>query len=351
MIKKIKLLLTLLIKLIFTLKECGWPKFRKKSEYLIFTPDFFSLYFFSSDNFQRAFATYKALKGKGLDVAFYTTKDIGKVTNRKIFIFPSSRLNEFSFINYASHIHFLITELESQGNIVFPRLNEMKYWENKIFMHKEFERLGIHSPNTQIVNEEGLYSLLDKDAFKPFLIKEPHSCSGKGVFQVLNKSSLGEIVSSIDIRLKFYLKQDLLNIKRDLRVILVDDEIIWHYWRINTSNEWKPTSTGNGGEVDFDFFPENWRIWILSEFKKLNMVTGAFDIAWENDDLSTEPFILEVSPFYQPNPKPAKTKNKKYYGRWKNSIRLSDNYQIAFVKLIITIQIKIVNSYLSQCDK
>ena len=29
--------------------------------------------------------------------------------------------------------------------------------------------------------------------------------------------------------------------KRDLRVIIVNDEIVLHYWRINNSAEWKPT--------------------------------------------------------------------------------------------------------------
>ncbi|WP_264291210.1 hypothetical protein [Aliarcobacter butzleri] len=38
--------------------------------------------------------------------------------------------------------------------------------------------------------------------------------------------------------------------------------------------------------------------------EKFNLDTGAFDIAWNNDDLNTEPYFLEVSPFYQPNPIP-----------------------------------------------
>ena len=65
--------------------------------------------------------------------------------------------------------------------------------------------------------------------------------------------------------------QRLLNMRRDLRVILVGNEIILHYWRINLSDEWKPTSTGFGSQVDFENFPENWRSWIIDSFNKLKI--------------------------------------------------------------------------------
>lgn len=52
------------------------------------------------------------------------------------------------------------------------------------------------------------------------------------------------------------------------------------------------------------------------------------DICWDNDDLESEPFILEVSPFYQPNPIPPEEFKKLgiSYGEWKKSFNLRINY-------------------------
>jgi len=133
--------------------------------------------------------------------------------------------------------------------------------------------------------------------------------------------------------------------RRDLRVICVGDEIVHYYWRINNDKDWKPTSTGKGSSVDFEFFPEQWRDFILSEFKKFNIPTGAFDVAWENDDLNTQPLILEVSPTYQVNPKVSNPKHLEAYGKFKNNPGFGKNnyvYQYimqthAIIKKIIAI--------------
>ena len=129
---------------------------------------------------------------------------------------------------------------------------------------------------------------------------------------------------------------------------MVGKSIVHFYWRINKSKEWKPTSTGQGSEVDFITFPEQWREWIVEQFQKLNITTGAFDIAWQNDDLSNIPLILEVSPFYQPNPIPKLNQNLINYGKWKKSVSLKDSYQIAMVDIIFRIQEFFVEEFINK---
>ena len=34
----------------------------------------------------------------------------------------------------------------------------------------------------------------------------------------------------------------------------------------------------------------------------MNLSAGAYDVCWQNDDVNTQPMILEVSPSFQPNP-------------------------------------------------
>jgi hypothetical protein len=134
--------------------------------------------------------------------------------------------------------------------------------------------------------------------------------------------------------------------RKDLRVILVGSEIILYYWRINNQQEWLPTSTGYGSSVDFDFFPEKWRNYIIDSFKKLEVRTGAFDICWEKDDLETNPLILEVSTLYQPNPRP-KSLGLINYGKWKKSLSFSKNgYIYSHIETIFDIQEKFIKNLL-----
>jgi len=81
-------------------------------------------------------------------------------------------------------------------------------------------------------------------------------------------------------------------------------------------------------------------------FSRLNIITGAFDIAWQNDDLESEPYILEVSPFYQPNPKPRFDRNLREYGKWKRSIDFIDFYHKGYIDLEFCIQKHLIDELL-----
>ncbi|PWH19829.1 MAG: hypothetical protein DDG59_01820 [Anaerolineae bacterium] len=210
-------------------------------------------------------------------------------------------------------------------------------------MHQIFSERGIHTPNTQVIPLSEVTTKMTTDY--PVLVKEEHSCSSMGLHLLSKAEDFENLLSDQEFRKKNQkvVIQALLNIRKDLRVILVGNEIIWHYWRINPSESWRPTATGYGSRVDFNNFPEKWRQWILEQFSRLGLTTGAFDIAWENDDLESEPYILEVSPVYQPNPKPKFEKNLQNYGKWKKSITLSDNYHQAYIDLEFQIQSKLTD--------
>ena len=143
--------------------------------------------------------------------------------------------------------------------------------------------------------------------------------------------------------------QELLNIRKDLRVIFVGNQIVHHYWRINNDNDWKPTSTGQGSSVDFNNFPEKWRSFLISEFNKMDLSTGAFDVAFENDNLDNIPLILEVSPNYQLNPKISHKKHLKSYGAYKKSLIFNKNsYDYQFIKQTFNIIEKLLLSNLTK---
>lgn len=348
---KINTIISSVLKAIFVLYKNKLPQFNNEdAEYIIWAPNYFTLRYIINDNFIRVHSTYSTLKAKDKRVTIYTKDDIGKFSHKKIFLYPDVLINKFSLMQYNKQLELLAEQLSIQNNLTFPDLRELKFWENKLFMHQEFHELKINTPQTVI------HSLLDFPSIQkleyPILVKEPNSCSANGVHKV---ESYIDFIKLYDEKRLFernhkIIFQKQLEIRQDLRVIFIGTEIVWFYWRKNYEKNWKPTSTGSGGGIDFSSFPERWRDWIMLNIKKLKISNGAFDIAWENDDLSTEPFILEVSPFYQPNPKCNLERNLKKYGAWKKSISFVDNYQIEFVKLVSDIQKKVTQEHLLSHD-
>ena len=346
---KLKLLLSLFLRCILTFRKASKADFNDlNAEYIIWVPDFFTIRFLLGDNLQKAWFTYYHLYKSGKKATLYTKLDIGKLYDKKIIYFGSDTYNKFGFSNYMNSMIFVTENLESQNNQVFPNSIEVKLWENKGHMHEYFDLKGIRTPNSSVIKLDGSIDELKNFDF-PYLLKEEHSCSSNGVHKITSKQDLESIEkkNQISKNNKRVVIQKLLNIRRDLRVIIVGSEIVLHYWRINLSSEWKPTTTGQGSKVDFNNFPEFWRSWILEQYAKLNIRTGAFDIAWENDDLNSEPFILEVSPFYQPNPEPKNNFDLINYGKWKKSIRLLNSYQAGMVDVIFKIQLSFVNKILA----
>lgn len=269
-------------------------------------------------------------------------KNIGNYSNKKIYYSLGQYFNVHGLKNYTAVVHYLSNELEHQKNILIPNSNELLYWENKLYMHQKFDELGIKTPKSEILRTENL--LTNNSLNFPFLLKTPHSASSAGVFKIDNEIELNKLLNKafIDNNPEI-IKQELLNIKKDLRVTLVGEEIVLHYWRVNESKEWKPTSTSHGSKVDFITFPEKWRTHIIETFKKTGLSTGAFDVTWQNDDLETEPYFLEVSPTYSPNPNTEPEKYGVTYSQFKKKLKLNNSYLESYIKLVFAITEKHLN--------
>jgi hypothetical protein len=77
----------------------------------------------------------------------------------------------------------------------------------------------------------------------------------------------------------------------------------------------------------------------------LGMRTGAFDICWAGDDLGTEPYYLEVSPAYTPNPRPAASYRDRPYYQFKVNYWGRDSYMKASVATVFDIHRKVVATF------
>ncbi len=281
---------------------------------------------------------------RGSDIGIYRDKKI-------LFNVTKDKINFFQLENYSSSYHLVTEQLEDQNNLVYPTHHDLLYWENKIYMHQMFDKLGINSPKTKFYSD--FEELINNEYSFPFLIKIPHSSGSYGQFNVTDREYLQSLRNdSIILSTSHFLVQERLNINKDMRVILVGDEIVHYYWRINKdTTKWRTTSTSHGSAVDFEYFPEQWRQLIINSFKKTGLVMGAFDLGWQNDDLNFEPYFFEVSPSYDINPK---IKNPEYldnYGAWKKKLLFKGSFDRLFVEQTFAIKSKAVALFFDRIKK
>lgn len=257
-------------------------------------------------------------------------KSVGQIRNKTVLLMPHFKLDPYRFDNYAVHIYNLARRLENQGNYVFPESKELKYWENKIYMYKQFQKLDIPFPSTQIIQSLQIDDV-SKQIQYPCILKEPHSYGSRGLHLIKSPSDFN---TSKKIRFALsknpqIILQDIVPMKMDIRVIVVGNQVVSSYTRRNMSEEWRPTSTVFGSGVTFHTFPDQWKNLIIKYTERLGLTSAAYDVCWINDDTTTQPIILEVSPLYHPNPENANTRN---YSAWKRGLFTTHLYQKALKK-------------------
>lgn len=337
--------------IIYCLAIINWKKFfalyNKNADHIIWFYPFYRNHFFTQ-SIEREFGLINALIKLEIPFKLYFKKDIGKYYNKTIFFMATAHYDEYKFSNYASALHHISYQLERQGNKVYPTSHETLFWENKIFMHEEFKKHGINEPKTDFLTNQNIDDLI-KNISYPILLKEPHSCSSLGIYKVSSAEELKILINEKKLlhHNEAILAQELINMRRDMRVTIIGEEICLHYWRINLSKEWKPTATGHGSEVDFVNFPEKWRNSIINDFKKLNLTSAGIDITFDNDDINNKPIFLEVSPFYQPNPKVDMSTVNCTYGEYKKQFRIKKSWDIKFVDVIFELEEKLVKHFLT----
>jgi len=308
------------------------------------------LKFFKEDEFIHYLGLINSLSNKKIKFNISINNKIGRFNNKNIYLRYSRELDPFKFSNYTHTLHFVCQQLEDQNCVVHPGSNEVLYWENKGFMTEKFFERNISTPKTFLLTNINQSDSIDLPY--PFLIKEEHSAGSDGLHKISCKEDLSIFYTKSDYfsRNKFLIAQELLNMRRDLRVIVVGDKVVHHYWRINRSDQWRPTASSFGGDIEFGAFPEQWREFIIEQFKRLNITTGAFDIAWRDDDLSNTPLILEVSPNYQPNPNVDLSNTKLSYREFKEKLLFHNSYYNNFVDIVFSIMNEQI-SYLQKLSK
>jgi glutathione synthase/RimK-type ligase-like ATP-grasp enzyme len=300
-------------------------------------------YVFREDTVVKDAGLVTALAEAGFKFRFVTGTGIDDL-ERATVLYSIHNFNPDRISNYSASLMKTLRAAEGRGCRMLPSGDEAEYWENKVFMHRRFDELGVHCPRTVVIRR-GQPLPDDLPAF-PLLVKEPHSSGSLGVHKVADADELAAVRRRAEAEGEDELLcQELIDMRRDLRVTLVGREVVHHYFRINTDEEWHPTSTSHGSSVDFVTFPEQWRAHMIDTFGRLGLTTGAFDVCWQHDDLTTEPYYLEVSPAYTPNPPPAPSFRDRPYSAFKVNLWGPESYMRASVAIVFDIHRMVVATF------
>lgn len=171
---------------------------------------------------------------------------------------------------------------------IFPSEATYRIGHNKVEMTRVCSAVNPKSlptthiaPNTPL-EAERLWALMDP----PFVAKLSKASQGLGVWLIRDQTEWRQYVDLADC---LYV-QEHLPIDRDLRIVLVGDEIIAAYWR-HRSDTGFHTNVSRGGQVSYDPVPEAALALVRDTAAKLRINHAGFDVAMVGD----QPFLLEFN--------------------------------------------------------
>ena len=196
-----------------------------------------------------------------------------------------------------------LTAVQARHNRLVPPLEEVRFWEDKVFMHGRFDELGVRTPSTRIVDDRA--SLEDLDLPLPLIVKDPWSYGSLGVERVDDPVELDRAVGArLGGGCRSVILQQLLDIRADVRVTTAGGRVVHGYVRQNPLDRWSLTLARFGSTYRFESLPERWERHFAQLTDDLGLSTAAFDVCWMGEDRTEEPYVLEVSPAYQLHPEP-----------------------------------------------
>lgn len=170
---------------------------------------------------------------------------------------------------------------------IFPSLCSYHLGHDKVEMTRALQiACPEHVPETLIVGSDsyGLSQILDLWSF-PFVAKSVRSSQGMGVFLIENPQQLQDYAARETV---LYV-QKLLPIVRDLRIVVVGDQVVASYWRESSGFL---NNVSQGGRVRTDLpIPDNAVALVEGLARYLDINHAGFDVAM----VDGHPYILEFN--------------------------------------------------------
>lgn len=226
-----------------------------------------------------------------------------------------------------------IADLEKNNITCYPSATLMTIYENKPTLLQLFTDKGIKIPESLFVlqTDDDIHLKVLHNMAYPLLIKACYSCSSNFIAQVDTADELDQ-----KCRLFFQsnpnqplLLQRKIKFTKEARLTYVGTHVYHGYYRIKENANIVSGATNFGSVVSFDIDLPSFKPFITNFIAKTNIYMGGIDIAWENDNFDTEPFVFEVSPIFDLNPPPTDVYKALPYQEFKKS----KEYTLAHIEI------------------
>lgn len=166
----------------------------------------------------------------------YSSEAMALIRNSKKIYYPSS---------------FHAELFHAAGKETFPSPHNYRFAQDKIKQTAIFKLLNIPHPRTRVYyGKHQKASILNLFQF-PFVAKIPRgSAMGRGVFLIRNQADFHRYLS---LDTPAYI-QEYLPMDRDIRVVVVGNEIVHAYWRIAAKGEFR-SNVAAGAEISLEPVP------------------------------------------------------------------------------------------------
>ena len=139
------------------------------------------------------------------------------------------------------------------GTETFPSYHTYKCVQDKIKQTALFELLGIPHPATRVFYGKRQKATILRFFRYPFVGKVPRgSAMGRGVHLIQNEDDLHSYLQGEHpAYIQEYVPHD-----RDMRVVVVGDQVVHAYWRVNPPEEFR-SNLAVGGHIALEAIPED----------------------------------------------------------------------------------------------
>jgi ribosomal protein S6--L-glutamate ligase len=176
------------------------------------------------------------------------------------------------------------------GKPIFPSLATYLFAQDKIKQTALFKLLGIPHPRTRVFYGKRQKGRISDHFELPFVAKVPRgSAMGRGVFLIRDAEEL--LRYCMDHSTAYI--QEYLPIDRDMRIVVVGDQVVHAYWRIAPEDDHR-SNVAAGGYIDLSTVPAEAKRLALDTAKACQWNDVGLDICCCNGRY----FVLEANMKY-----------------------------------------------------
>jgi ribosomal protein S6--L-glutamate ligase len=205
----------------------------------------------------------------------YPKEALDLIRNSKIVYYPSA---------------FHAELFAAMGKPIFPSVHNYRFAQEKIKQTALFKLLSIPHPRTRVFYGKHQKASICNHFNFPFIAKIPRgSAMGRGVFLIKNHSDLRDYLADPG---PAYI-QEYLPIDRDIRVVVVGQQVVHAYWRVAAEGEFR-TNIAMGAHIELDSVPTAATNLALQTAQACHWNDVGIDICMVNGDF----YLLEANMKY-----------------------------------------------------